>query len=769
MDIARRYCLIFLLCLLASGSYAQNLRVTTLRATGGLGAPNLDATALSSAVSAGATAINVLTLPVSAAANRGYVVIEPFSTNCEIRQIDTIVGTTINIIGSAAYPLNYAHSSGTTVMWISGGDGVPWTWFGAKRNDTSEAVAAANTWGFNRLSTNLYNLTGRGPGEIVVPSGTFRIANQLWLERDLAVRGISPNVSVIAAADSFPFTTSGEVAMLHPIRDGVPVTFGAPGPSGRWFISNIYWDGRDLANSCGVLHSPQQPDAQRNVRYDSFKGLYGLALLDVQDALLENIQFLDCNIAWRLRSAAMVTAKRVNIEGSDTHDIVIERQPGNDAASYQFKVDGLHLEPSNVATANRSRTANEATIVTPLAHEMVSGQHVTISGLGGTGYNATNVVVTVVNATTFSYPNTASDETVTADTGGLVQPHIVHISVTDGDGMMFDHVTMSNPNTGTLFDFDVDDGLSGFPIFELRNVEAKAPTTAFNVVHDRQRNITRTTTQIGRRIRHIDSGVNTPNGWAMEITGDASGGNESPPRFANGINLGAGTNVTAGPYVKAGSGSPEGVLSAPIGSIWMRTNGSGVTSIYFKESGASDAGWVNRDSGLVVNTPASSLRNVIQPSADVIGLTVDAFDAGSLQTIFRARKSDGTVVLSVNPNGRVGVGTAGANYPFEVIGQMNVNTISLDDGTAVTGILSGQAELDFDLSAAAVHDLTITVTGAADGDNVILGIPTGSTGAEWDFTQPWVSAANTVKVRARRISGTPNPASGNFKAVIIKW
>lgn len=44
-------------------------------------------------------------------------------------------------------------------------------------------------------------------------------------------------------------------------------------------------------------------------------------------------------------------------------------------------------------------------------------------------------------------------------------------------------------------------------------------------------------------------------------------------------------------YTKFGAGSPEGVVTAPVGSIYSRTDGSAGTSMYIKESGAGSAGW----------------------------------------------------------------------------------------------------------------------------------------------------------------------------------
>ena len=40
-----------------------------------------------------------------------------------------------------------------------------------------------------------------------------------------------------------------------------------------------------------------------------------------------------------------------------------------------------------------------------------------------------------------------------------------------------------------------------------------------------------------------------------------------------------------------GTGSPESVVTAPVGSIFMRTNGGASTTMYLKESGTGNTGW----------------------------------------------------------------------------------------------------------------------------------------------------------------------------------
>lgn len=41
-----------------------------------------------------------------------------------------------------------------------------------------------------------------------------------------------------------------------------------------------------------------------------------------------------------------------------------------------------------------------------------------------------------------------------------------------------------------------------------------------------------------------------------------------------------------------GDGSPEGVVTAPVGTLYLRDDGGAGTSMYVKESGAGNTGWV---------------------------------------------------------------------------------------------------------------------------------------------------------------------------------
>lgn len=105
---------------------------------------------------------------------------------------------------------------------------------------------------------------------------------------------------------------------------------------------------------------------------------------------------------------------------------------------------------------------------------------------------------------------------------------------------------------------------------------------------------------------------------------------------------------------------------------------------------------------------------------------------------------------------------------WQVSNDLHFYTASTD--AILARVLKGSATLDFGSTAAgAVTDLTITVTGAADGDVVSLSVPNASQTTTGSFSA-WVSATNTVTVRYRiaALTGSEDPASGIFKVTVTK-
>lgn len=96
--------------------------------------------------------------------------------------------------------------------------------------------------------------------------------------------------------------------------------------------------------------------------------------------------------------------------------------------------------------------------------------------------------------------------------------------------------------------------------------------------------------------------------------------------------------------------------------------------------------------------------------------------------------------------------------------------LTLSDATyayTLAKFLTATATLDFaSTGSGAVADLTVTVTGAAVGDVVTIGVPNGSITATGSWFA-WVSATDTVTVRYSP-KATEDPASGSYKLNVFK-
>lgn len=85
-----------------------------------------------------------------------------------------------------------------------------------------------------------------------------------------------------------------------------------------------------------------------------------------------------------------------------------------------------------------------------------------------------------------------------------------------------------------------------------------------------------------------------------------------------------------------------------------------------------------------------------------------------------------------------------------------------------SGVVRGGATLDFpSIAAAGTQTLTVTVTGAAVGDQVLLSLPaTVNAGVVFDAR---VTAADTVTVRAQNITASAiDPASAVYTLTVLK-
>src|ERR1043165_463763 len=134
--------------------------------------------------------------------------------------------------------------------------------------------------------------------------------------------------------------------------------------------------------------------------------------------------------------------------------------------------------------------------------------------------------------------------------------------------------------------------------------------------------------------------------------------------------------------------------------------------------------------------------------------------------------NDGTTLTTgripvATTNGRI---TDDADLSFTGGNTLNTAQLVVGSGATISKIISATAALDFDtIPADSARDLTITVTGAVNGNTVHLGTPNEAVGDIHLMFYAWVSANDTITVRCLNIGNTPiDPASGTFRATVIK-
>ncbi|HKO43338.1 MAG TPA: hypothetical protein VJU84_08610 [Pyrinomonadaceae bacterium] len=122
----------------------------------------------------------------------------------------------------------------------------------------------------------------------------------------------------------------------------------------------------------------------------------------------------------------------------------------------------------------------------------------------------------------------------------------------------------------------------------------------------------------------------------------------------------------------------------------------------------------------------------------------------------------------------------GATMGINHVGQIDLTPastkgVSIAGGAPIKKVLSGTASVDFTaLAAGTCENFNITVTGAADGDPVALGIPAAAWATtEYATIEGFVSAANTVTLKRCNLTNSTtalsNPAAVTVRATVFQF
>lgn len=154
---------------------------------------------------------------------------------------------------------------------------------------------------------------------------------------------------------------------------------------------------------------------------------------------------------------------------------------------------------------------------------------------------------------------------------------------------------------------------------------------------------------------------------------------------------------TSGQQIIQGTGSPEGVAAAPVGSIFMRIDGGANTSVYIKESGSGNTGWTAL--GATEQSPMTTLGDMIYGGTSGVPTRVVAGSFAQVPTV----QGDGTIAFQ---DAQGGLGPAGP-------GAYN-GTQTISDGyDVVTGDLGT-------ILIATSNNTTINLPTATDDFNVFF-------------------------------------------------
>lgn len=188
---------------------------------------------------------------------------------------------------------------------------------------------------------------------------------------------------------------------------------------------------------------------------------------------------------------------------------------------------------------------------------------------------------------------------------------------------------------------------------------------------------------------------------------------------------------TTGPFLSTGTGTPESVVTAPVGSMYLRDDGGTNTTIYRKEVGSGNTGWVavsNAGGGGGPDIDLSALTPRLQDTADsfVVMKEGSPDTMGLLKALIRKELTVSTTTYTFveDDAGRVVVGTNASAKTFTL--PLNA-ALALPVGTMIIVRNEGAGLL------------TVTIGSGGTIDGVAQGTPTVSRGAEELF---WKRATN---------------------------
>jgi hypothetical protein len=199
---------------------------------------------------------------------------------------------------------------------------------------------------------------------------------------------------------------------------------------------------------------------------------------------------------------------------------------------------------------------------------------------------------------------------------------------------------------------------------------------------------------------------------------------------------------------------------------YTSTTGLG-TSIIFDNGTTLGIGTTSPAGRLQLNTSSATEKGlIIRGAASATANLMEVQDGSGSQLLTIGSNGDLSTIRSVSynwPTSKPATAATGTELGGGVLEVSSSGTMSWRQMAVTT------ATLNFPVTATRnSSDLTFTVTGAATGDAVTLGVPNAAVLANSCYTA-WVSGANTVTVRFNNYDNADkDPASAVFKVMVFK-
>lgn len=114
-----------------------------------------------------------------------FVVIDPFNTECEVRRVTAISGTTYTVAALA-----YAHDEDDVVLWTTDPT-VNVKWFGALGDDSNDDTTA--------IQRAIDQATEEDHGRVIIPAGTYRISSSIVMDSRVSLIGENTLETILKA------------------------------------------------------------------------------------------------------------------------------------------------------------------------------------------------------------------------------------------------------------------------------------------------------------------------------------------------------------------------------------------------------------------------------------------------------------------------------------------------------------------------------------------------------------------------------------------